>query len=421
VFTILKARGGVSGTFTKFNDAHFTGTLLGLSAVYRSNSVELKFTQGSFADLDDEFELTSNELAVAKALDELATDQPGNDLIAELNTLQLAQIPGALNLISAEDLAAIFTTGLAVSQVQVGNLERRLDEVRRGDSGFSDSGFAVTDSHGGQNYDGKSTVSLDGKTFASLDGKTSKQVEQPIIAREHRWGFFISGTGTLGDVESTSQARGSSFTTGGVTVGADYHVNRNFVIGAALGYANTSSDLSRGGDLDINSGKASLYATYYEGGFYVNGIVGGGYGTIDTKRRTIGGFAHGRTDATDFSALLGTGYDFHLGAFTVGPVASLQYGTAGIDGFTERGALGALRIDEQSQDSLRSAVGVKAAYTQRIGRMSLTPQIRAQWQHEYLDDSSSIDAGFSSRSRSPSMARSLARTRCCWTWAPPPS
>jgi uncharacterized protein with beta-barrel porin domain len=159
--------------------------------------------------------------------------------------------------------------------VQVGNLERRLDEVRHSDAGFSDSGFAVTDSRGAQNYDGKSTLSLDGKSSVSLDGKSSKEVEQPIIERQHRWGFFISGTGTFGDVESTSQARGSSFTTGGVTIGADYRVNRNFVIGAALGYANTSSDLSRGGDLDINSGKASLYATYHEGGFFVNGIVRG--------------------------------------------------------------------------------------------------------------------------------------------------
>jgi outer membrane autotransporter protein len=39
---------------------------------------------------------------------------------------------------------------------------------------------------------------------------------------------------------------------------------------------------------------------------------------------------------------------------------------------------------------------MKAAYTQRMGRMSVTPQIRARWQHEYLDHRSSIDADFSS-------------------------
>lgn len=87
---------------------------------------------------------------------------------------------------------------------------------------------------------------------------------------------------------------------------------------------------------------------------------------------------------------------WHHGAFTWGPVASVQYSTVAIDGFEERGAIGSLRINAQSQDSLKSAVGVKASYRQRIGRVIVTPEVRAQWQHEYLDNKSSIDAGFSS-------------------------
>lgn len=392
VFTILAAAGGVSGRFASFNDDHFTGTLLGLEVVYQDNAVLLQFTQGSFAD----FAFTPNQLQVARALDRLASDQPDNELIQELNTLQLAQLPGALSLLSPEDFAAIFTTGLAISQVQVGNLERRLGEVRQGASGFSDSGFTVTDSHGAQHYDGKSAVSPDGKAGVGFEGKASKEVVESAVESDPRWGFFISGTGVWGDLESTHSARGADFTTGGVTVGADYRLNRHLVVGAAIGYANTSSDLSRGGDLEIDSGKGSLYATLYGGGFYLNGIVGGGYSSIDTKRRTVGGFARGETNATDFNGLLGTGYDFHYGAFTWGPVASFQYSTVGNDGFTERGALGALRIHAQSQDSLKSAIGLKASYRQRLGRVVLTPEIRAQWQHEFLEDTSSIDAGFSS-------------------------
>jgi len=394
VFKILKAAGGVSGQFSSFNDPHATGTALDLQVVYRPNAVLLQFTQGSFAELAGDFDLTPNEIQVAEALDKLAADDPDNELIQELNTLQLAQIPDALSLLSPEDFAAIFTAGLAISQVQVGNLERRLGEVRGGSSGFSDSGFAVTDSHGARNFDGKAVMNRDGKSSMSLE---SKEVVETAASNDPRWGFFISGTGEFGDLESTNSARGSDFTTGGVTVGADYRLTPHLVLGAAIGYANTSSDLSRGGDLEIDSGKGSLYATLYGGGFYLNGIVGGGYGSIDTRRRTIGGFARGDTDATDFNGLIGTGYDFHVGAFTVGPVASIQYRTIEIDDFAERGAAGALRINSQSQDSLTSAVGMKASYRQRVGRVTLTPEIRAQWQHEYLDDRSSIDAGFSSR------------------------
>jgi autotransporter-associated beta strand protein len=190
-FTILTAGGGVSGRFASFNDAHATGTLLGLELVYEDNAVLLRFVQGSF--VDNLPALPPNELAVARALDRLAANNPNDALIRELNLLQLAQLTGALRLLSPEDFAAIFNSGLAISQVQIGNLERRLDEVRQGGSGFSDSGFAVTDSHGAQNYDGKSAMTLDGKSSVGLDGKSSKEVVEMPEEREHRWGFFISG------------------------------------------------------------------------------------------------------------------------------------------------------------------------------------------------------------------------------------
>lgn len=407
-FEILAAAGGVSGKFSNFIDAHATGTILDLKPVYEKNDVLLRATQGSFANLPSgggsspgsgapggagsgehaPVNLTPNEQVVAKALDNLAVAQPGNRLVGVLDTLHISQLPGALSLLSPEDFASIFTTGLNISHIQVGNIERRLTEVRQGGAGFSDSGFSASDSRGAQYFDGK--------TVLAQEDKGGKEFIAPSAEHDYRCGFFISGTGEWGDLESTERARGSSFTTGGVTVGADYRVNQHLVIGAAVGYANTSSKLNSGGRLGVDSGRASLYATVYQGGFYVNAIAGAGYGSYDTRRRTVGGLASGNTDGTDFNALLGTGYDFHLGAFTVGPIASVEYATTGIDGFSEHGSLGALHIDSQSQDSLQSAVGLRAAYTKQVGRMKLTPEITAQWQHEYLTSSSSVDAGFSS-------------------------
>jgi len=387
-FQILSAADGVSGSFSLFNDAHATGTLLSLQVVYLESAVFLEFVQESFAGVlpDD---ASPNAVAVADALDDLAATNPDDELIQQLNTLQISAVPDAIEFLSPEDFAAIYTAGLATSQVQIGNLESRLSDVRQGASGFSDSGFAVTDSQGTIDYDGKSTH--------APDGKTSKQVlSTGVDDQDHRWGVFISGNGEIGDLESTDDSRGSSFKTGGVTLGADYRINRHLVVGAAFGYANTSSRLNGGGNLDFDSGKGSLYATQQFGGFYLNEIVGVGYSSIDTKRRTFGGFARGQTNTTDFNGLLGTGYDFHTGPFTYGPVASLQYTTIGIDGFTEHGAVGALHIEEQRQDSLKSAVGARLAYTLKVGRVVFTPEIRAQWQHEYLDDRSSIDAHFRS-------------------------
>lgn len=337
-----------------------------------------------------EIPISPNQLVLAHALDRLAALHPDNELIQQLNLLPVDQLLAALDLLSPEDLASIFTSGFAVSHVQFDNIEHRLSDVRQGATGFSDSGFAVTDTR-------TSTRPVDGKDMGSPDGKeVVSSVPAVALASDKRWGFFISGTGEFADVESTSAARGYSFSTGGVTVGADYRLTDHFVLGTAFGYANTSTDLNLGGRIRSDDGKGSVYGTYYDKGFYVNGVVGAGYSSLDTTRLTAGGFARGDTSGTDFDALLGTGYDYHIGGFSFGPLVSLRYAQVGIDGFTEEGALGSLRIDSQSEDSLRSAIGLQASYTTKLGHIPLTPFVRAQWEHEFLTSTSSIDAGFTS-------------------------
>jgi outer membrane autotransporter protein len=347
----------------------------------------LEFVQGSFTTGIPNDHCHSNEFNVARALDQLAIAQPAHPLILALDNLQLSQLGAAIDLLSPEDLTTIFSAGLVVSEIQVGNIERRLEEVRQGATGFSDSGYTVS-------YQRTSMSLDDSKDVMSTNEGRGNDMVVPAVASDKRWGSFISGRGEFVDIESTCAARGSSFTTGAVTVGADYRVTNQFVLGGAIGYANTSSDLSRDGRLNIDSGKASLYGTFYNQGFYVNAIAGGGYDSIDTRRTTFGGSARGQTDGVDFNGLLGTGYDFHMGGFTVGPIASMQYGFVGIDRFSETGSLGALQIDSQSQDSLKSAVGLKASYAKKVGGIVITPEARAQWEHEYLTSTPSIDASF---------------------------
>lgn len=319
-----------------------------------------------------------NDLIIAREIDRLPEDHP---LVRILTDLPDDQIFGALILLSPEDLAAIFTSGFAVLDIPRNNIELRLTEVRQGTSIARDR---VVDT---QPHDGKEMLSGDGKEVISSSTSDVTRVAK-------RWGFFISGTGEIADVESTGTARGSSFDTGVVTVGADYRMSEHFVLGAALGYSNIAADLNLGGSLESNGGQANLYGTYYDRGFYVNAIAGGGYGSVETRRLTVGGYAHGDTTTTGLNATIGTGYDHAFGAFRLGPVASLRYGRIGLDGFTEQGALGAMYIDSQSHDSVESAIGVQASYTATLGSIAVTPLVRAQWEHEYLNSTSTIRAGF---------------------------
>lgn len=389
--TILTAENGRHETFDKVESAY--KTMLTPKAIYGDDFVAVTFEQGKFSRLSG---LSPNEKAVARGVDSISGKGNARKLIGLLDSLPIGQVPGALAILSPEQLASIFNIGFAGAEIQNINIEHRLDDVRNGCVGFSASGLSLTNSHGSLNYDG-APISSDrgGLSLAGWDGKSvvSKNAVAPVTI-DNRWGFFATGSGEWADIENTRNERGSNFTTGGFTLGADYRVSNNLVVGISGGYANTSSDLQNDGRISVNSGKGSVYGTLFGNGFYVNTLVGGGYNSYDTKRKTLGGFARGTTDGGEFNTLLGGGYDYTIGGFSVGPVASVQYTYLGLSSFQENGSDAPMLFPSQNQNSLKTALGARASYTFNLCGVAIKPEVRAQWQHEYLDSTAALESQF---------------------------
>ncbi len=395
--TVLSATNGVFGTFDNVYGL-WSNTMLHFGTYYTPNNVELRVRQRSFAKLKG---LTHNQRQVAHALDAAAKRYQIRDTFDHLNYTRIKNVPALLSLLSPEDLTAIFNIGFATSQIQNVNLERRLDDVRAGSYGFSADGFAINNRTGTINYDGAPVANTkDGLTLAGWDGKSivSKDVVAPVI-EQSRWGFFITGSGEWADIETTSEARGQQFRSAGFTLGADYRVSENFVVGINGGYTNTHSDINRDGSIEVDGGRGGVYATVYGGGAYLNAAVGGGYNSYRTKRTTLGGTAHGDTDGAEFNGLLSGGYDYRVGGFSIGPVASLQYTYIGLGSFNETGSAGNLHFNDQHQESLRTTVGLKASYAWNAGGVVIRPEVRAQWKHEYLDSTADITSRFAGANR----------------------
>jgi outer membrane autotransporter protein len=53
-----------------------------------------------------------------------------------------------------------------------------------------------------------------------------------------------------------------------------------------------------------------------------------------------------------------------------------------------------LNYPTQHQDSLRTELGARIAYTAVFNGVTITPQLRIAWQHEFLDSTQSIDSRF---------------------------
>jgi len=396
--TFLTAAQGVDGEFAHVNNPfENTGTILESVVVYHETSVTLEMVRGSFGKLADRYDLTPNQRAVAGALDGLAHDDDNHQALRYLDERYLGDLPGDFDRIAPEELTSIFTISTSLANVQGINLQRRTDDIRHGAAGFSAAGLAMNGT--GPGYSGNLVAGQPdfrtGVAGPTGDSKESKEIKEPVPMEENKWGVFLSGTGEWVNVDGDGNARGYDLTTGGFTLGLDYKIAPNFAIGIAAGYAGTSTDLTGGGSVLVNGGKLGLYATYFTGGFYADAAVTGGYNSYDTKRSALQGTARGSTDGGELNVLVGTGYDWKVGALTIGPTATFQYTLVGIDGFTETGSLAPLTINGRNAESVRTSLGFKASYDWKVGGVLVRPEIRAAWQHEFGDSSYALDASFS--------------------------
>ena len=279
-----------------------------------------------------------------------------------------------------------------------------MSDVRAGAEGFSANGYSTGGSRPSSGrdraYSGGERSSTDGQpnyysgaTAYGPTGEGGREMRAP--GQPIPIGVFITGVGEFTNVGDDSTARGYDLTTGGFTLGVDFKLTPNFVFGINAGYARTGADLTGDGRVTVDGAKAGVYATYFTGtGFYVDAAVNGGYNNYDSRRGALQGTAVGSTSGTEINALIGTGYDWRRGDFSIGPVASVQYTHVKVSGFRERGSLAPLNIAGNSGESLRTALGVKTSYDIRpLGTgIVIRPEVRAAWQHEFADSSFALDS-----------------------------
>jgi outer membrane autotransporter protein len=330
--------------------------------------VELEATsQGSiYNEIKGAPGVTWNDLQTARMLDAASNNPATANLFNVLHQATLSELIKDVELIDPGQLAALSNIGSALSNQVILSLTQRFEAIE---------GLPITSGPGGP---------------AGPDGKGGKEVAPPPAG--NRWGSFVTGSGNFERVDDTSTSRGYNMGDGGVTFGIDYRFTDHLVVGLFGSYIDTGIDITNGGRIHVNTGKGGLYGTYFDGGFYVNSALEGGYSAFDNHRNTLGGTARSDTDGGDFTALFAPGYNWTKGAFTFGPTSRFQYSYQGVDGLTESGSLAPVTVGSQHTESIVSAFGMKASYDWKIGTITVRPELRLEWEHEYGDTVTGIDA-----------------------------
>jgi uncharacterized protein YhjY with autotransporter beta-barrel domain len=222
------------------------------------------------------------------------------------------------------------------------------------------------------------------------DTKAAPAVSDP-------WNFFVRGNVVLAQGFSQPDVSHFDDNTESVTLGADYRITPNLLIGLAAGYGHTDATLDdNGSSATVDSYSPGFYASYADHGWYAN-LSGDYVHNAYTQNRIIGFLGQTATSAPEGNegvANLDGGYDFHQGALTFGPLAGLQYTHLTVDGYTESGSIADLSVNEQDADSLRSRLGGRISFAFSHYGVSFTPHLDATWQHEFMDQSRGITSQF---------------------------
>jgi len=311
-----------------------------------------------------------------------------------------------LRAVKPEVSTAGTTSGNAMS-MQMGMIGSRIVALRQGArSGLDISGLSL-DIDGnrisGRHLQGMGSALLNGGA-ASADG-----------ADFGRLGVFVSGRYTRGRRDATLNTDGFRYRVNGLTLGADYRLRHDLILGAALGYSDTRARLARmGGKLDFDGLSGTFYGTWYDDqGFFIDSSFTYGRGDYSQSRNinyTLpGSVPTQQTFNADFNGshmglTLNAGYEWRLDnnpQLALTPTLRLQYVRIDIDGFREqartpgqRGSEWAVEIDDQKTTSFTSSLGLQASYTSGQTWGVLIPFAQVEWVHEFEKSNDNVTGRF---------------------------
>ena len=190
-----------------------------------------------------------------------------------------------------------------------------------------------------------------------------------------------------------------------MATGIDYRLDPRFLVGLGIGFSSGNQWLSGfSGRGTSTSYQASLYASFTQGAFYLDGQAGYGFNDNEmTRMIAIPGLqprtATGQTSANQFVGQIEAGYRigiYEQAAASLTPFARLQGVNNSQAAFSETGAGSlSLNVAQQTTNSVRSTIGMELAGSIDAGwRDRLALQLRLGWAHEYADVSRPVTASF---------------------------
>lgn len=238
------------------------------------------------------------------------------------------------------------------------------------------------------------------------------------------FGVFLNASFGIGDKGEQELEGGYDFSSRSVTVGVDYGITNNLIVGVAGSYGTLELDY----DGDRGESDSDAYGVLVYGYYGVTDALQltalAGYSRIDysadrkldftdtnsdgvpdggpADSAPVDNVASSDTEADQFELAANAYYDLFYGPFTVTPFVGVRYIQTEVDEFTESTQEGSgsglgLAFEDQSLTSFQTTLGLEGSRTFITSEdTSLTLSLRGAWIHEFDADADTVTYSYAS-------------------------
>ena len=204
------------------------------------------------------------------------------------------------------------------------------------------------------------------------------------------WSSWSEGTISMTKIGDTSNSSSKEIDSQGIAVGFDKKLNDNDLLGFAVQYGQSDTDIGTSGSgIDTKNYNISIYRTKpLDDNNFIEGTIGVGQIKNDLVRKNGSNTLTGSRDGNQIFGSINYGKTFSKKDFNLTPIGRIDLGYTELDAYTEIGT-DALSYDKQTVESGLASLGLEVNDIIKFNQSNLKPFGKVEYG---LDFSNSSDA-----------------------------
>ena len=214
----------------------------------------------------------------------------------------------------------------------------------------------------------------------------SNHTKKSIIPDD--WSSWSEGSIGMTKIDAKTNSSKIDIDTQSLAVGFDKKLNNNDLLGFAVQYGQSDTDVgSNGSGIDSKNYNLSVYRTRpLEDDNFIEGLIGIGFLENDITRKSDGNTTTGSRNGNQLFGSVNYGKTIDKGDFNLTPTARVDLGYTELDAYTETGT-NALSYDKQTVESGLASLGLAFNNIVKFENSSLKPFGSIEYGYDFSNSS----------------------------------